>query len=181
MTRTDRDLTLTRKQSTVSRALVTTCVLYLGLCAVHRDHISEHGLPTNTPLRLIELGAGAGLPSVPIARSYPNVRVLASNFPDPLLIHTLRENVGCQCELLRRPVRLGLRPICAAARRRHCPRGGRAVELEARRSAPHDVRGACTHAGCARTLRCGNAHGTVHARIALSGSRGGGLKAGGSD
>ena len=58
------------------------------------DHISELGLPTNTPLRLIELGAGAGLPSILIARSYPNVHVLASDFPDPLLIHSLRENVA---------------------------------------------------------------------------------------
>ena len=65
------------------------------------DHISELGLPTNIkgagtiPLRLIELGAGAGLPSILIAKSYPHVHVVASDFPDPLLIHTLRENVAC--------------------------------------------------------------------------------------
>jgi len=58
------------------------------------DHISELGLPTNTPLRLIELGAGAGLPSILIAKSYPHVHVVTSDFPDPLLIHTLRENVA---------------------------------------------------------------------------------------
>ena len=58
------------------------------------DHISELGLPTNTPLRLIELGAGAGLPSILIANSYPHIHVVASDFPDPLLIHTLRSNVA---------------------------------------------------------------------------------------
>lgn len=63
------------------------------------DHISELGLPANTeaataPLRLIELGAGAGLPSILIAKSYPHVHVVASDFPDPLLIRTLRENVA---------------------------------------------------------------------------------------
>ena len=61
------------------------------------DHISELGLPkaAATPLRLIELGAGAGLPSILIAKSHPHVvHVVASDFPDPLLIHTLRENVA---------------------------------------------------------------------------------------
>ena len=62
------------------------------------DHISELGLPEKaaaTPLRLIELGAGAGLPSILIAKSHPHVvHVIAGDFPDPLLIHTLRENVA---------------------------------------------------------------------------------------
>ena len=63
------------------------------------DHISELGLPKEaaaTPLRLIELGAGAGLPSILIAKSYPQhvVHVVASDFPDPLLIHTLHSNVA---------------------------------------------------------------------------------------
>ncbi|KAH9004735.1 WD40-repeat-containing domain protein [Lactarius hatsudake] len=65
------------------------------------DHISELGLPANikaaagvAPLRLIELGAGAGLPSILTAKVYPHVHVIASDFPDPLLIHTLRENVA---------------------------------------------------------------------------------------
>jgi nicotinamide N-methyltransferase len=44
---------------------------------------------------LIELGAGAGLPSILIAKSYPHViHIVASDFPDPLLICTLRENVA---------------------------------------------------------------------------------------
>ncbi len=66
------------------------------------DHISELDLPekqtsspnTNTPpLRLIELGAGSGLPSILIAKCYPHISVIASDFPDAKLIHTLRENV----------------------------------------------------------------------------------------
>ncbi|KAN0121252.1 hypothetical protein V8E52_003840 [Russula decolorans] len=66
------------------------------------DHISELDLPaeetsspdTNTPpLRLIELGAGSGLPSILIAKCYPRISVIASDFPDAKLIHTLRENV----------------------------------------------------------------------------------------
>jgi EEF1A N-terminal glycine/lysine methyltransferase len=66
------------------------------------DHILEIGLPekqtsspdTNTPpLRLIELGAGTGLPSILIAKCYPHINVIASDFPDAKLIHTLHENV----------------------------------------------------------------------------------------
>jgi EEF1A N-terminal glycine/lysine methyltransferase len=60
------------------------------------DHISELDLPaseTPKPVRLIELGAGAGLPSILIARAYPHINVIASDFPDPLLIRTLNDNV----------------------------------------------------------------------------------------
>jgi len=70
------------------------------------DHIAELDLPTratkvatnddlpSTPLRLIELGAGAGLPSILIAKRYPHISVIASDFPDAQLIRTLRENVA---------------------------------------------------------------------------------------
>jgi nicotinamide N-methyltransferase len=44
-------------------------------------------------LRLIELGAGSGLPSILIAKCYPHISVIASDYPDAKLIHTLRENV----------------------------------------------------------------------------------------
>ena len=66
------------------------------------DHISELNLhaeettcPNNNtpPLRLIELGAGSGLPSILIAKCYPHISVIASDFPDTKLIHTLCENV----------------------------------------------------------------------------------------
>ena len=70
------------------------------------DHISELDLPeergTETssaatpsqPLRLLELGASAGLPSILIAKRYPHISVVASDFPDDDLIRTLRANVA---------------------------------------------------------------------------------------
>jgi nicotinamide N-methyltransferase len=70
------------------------------------DHISELNLPeekatTNSPdapppppLRLIELGAGAGLPSIVIAKRYPHIDVIATDYPDADLIRTLRSNVA---------------------------------------------------------------------------------------
>lgn len=70
------------------------------------DHVSELDLPeergTETtiagtpsqPPRLIELGAGAGLPSILIAKRYPHLSVVASDFPDDDLIRTLRSNVA---------------------------------------------------------------------------------------
>ena len=69
------------------------------------NHISELGLPnangtgtsspgTPPPLRLIELGAGAGLPSIVIAKRYPHISVVASDYPDPDLIRTLLSNVA---------------------------------------------------------------------------------------
>jgi nicotinamide N-methyltransferase len=69
------------------------------------DHISELGLSkakgtgtsspdTSPPLRLIELGAGAGLPSIVIAKCFPQISVVASDYPDADLIRTLRSNVA---------------------------------------------------------------------------------------
>ena len=66
------------------------------------DHISELNLyaeettcpnTNKPPLHLIELGAGSGLPSILIAKCYPHISVIASDFPDAKLIHTLCENV----------------------------------------------------------------------------------------
>jgi nicotinamide N-methyltransferase len=68
------------------------------------DHISELALPeengtgtsspdTSPPLRLIELGAGAGLPSIVIAKRNPHISVVASDYPDADLIRTLHSNV----------------------------------------------------------------------------------------
>jgi nicotinamide N-methyltransferase len=64
------------------------------------DHLSELDLPAKEtsspdtpPLRFIELGAGSGLPSILIAKCYPHISVVASDYPDAKLIHTLRQNV----------------------------------------------------------------------------------------
>ncbi|KAI0773319.1 hypothetical protein BD413DRAFT_473096 [Trametes elegans] len=44
-------------------------------------------------LRVLELGAGAGLPSVAVAKRYPGALVTASDYPDDALIRTLAENL----------------------------------------------------------------------------------------
>ncbi|KAH9893424.1 hypothetical protein C8Q73DRAFT_532795 [Cubamyces lactineus] len=44
-------------------------------------------------LRILELGAGAGLPSILIAKMFLNVVVTTSDYPDENLIRTLEENV----------------------------------------------------------------------------------------
>ncbi|KAF8892233.1 WD40-repeat-containing domain protein [Infundibulicybe gibba] len=44
-------------------------------------------------LHILELGAGAGLPSILIAKSYENTMVTVSDYPDQRLIETLSQNV----------------------------------------------------------------------------------------
>ena len=68
------------------------------------DHISELGLDTfNDPvtgrrLRLLELGAAAGLPGILIAKTRgDSVDVTVSDYPDKLLIETLARNVRLNC------------------------------------------------------------------------------------
>ena len=61
------------------------------------DHLDGLGLDTAStshPLHVLELGAGAGLPSILIAKSYPHVLVTASDYPDDDLIHTLADNIA---------------------------------------------------------------------------------------
>lgn len=55
----------------------------------HYDLIKHEG----RPLRVLELGAGAGLPSIFIAKKYPHAMVTCSDYPDETLIRTLEENV----------------------------------------------------------------------------------------
>jgi len=58
---------------------------YLGLPA----HLSRGGR-----VKVLELGAAAGLPSIVIARRYPALSVVVSDYPDVELIRTLTENVA---------------------------------------------------------------------------------------
>lgn len=56
-------------------------------------HIHEHAHSYNGKVRILELGAGAGLPSIALAKSYEDVLVTASDYPDQELIQTLTDNV----------------------------------------------------------------------------------------
>ncbi|KAF9045666.1 hypothetical protein BDZ89DRAFT_1007885 [Hymenopellis radicata] len=56
------------------------------------DHIDLLNI-SSTPIRVLELGAGAGLPGITIAQTYPHVQVVISDYPDPELIKTLSDNV----------------------------------------------------------------------------------------
>lgn len=65
------------------------------------DHIEELHLEDTSPgtlsghLHVLELGAGAGLPGILIAKTYPRfARVTSSDYPDEDLISTLQQNVG---------------------------------------------------------------------------------------
>lgn len=55
-------------------------------------HYCDLVRPEGRPLRILELGAGAGLPSIFIAKTYPDVMVICSDYPDETLVSTLREN-----------------------------------------------------------------------------------------
>ncbi|KZV96802.1 hypothetical protein EXIGLDRAFT_833374 [Exidia glandulosa HHB12029] len=62
------------------------------------DHIDELHIPPaaegQAPFRVIELGAGAGLPGLAIAKAARYAaEVWLSDYPDPLLLHRLKENV----------------------------------------------------------------------------------------
>ncbi|KAI0061001.1 hypothetical protein BV25DRAFT_821652 [Artomyces pyxidatus] len=58
------------------------------------DHLSELGIPDTETTHILELGAGAGLPSILIAKAHPRVHVVASDYPDDNLIHALEQNVA---------------------------------------------------------------------------------------
>lgn len=60
------------------------------------DHIEDLQLDCFSDrkiLRVLELGAGAGLPSIMIARTTPNATVVVSDYPDESLICTLSDNI----------------------------------------------------------------------------------------
>jgi len=56
-------------------------------------HINEHVHSYNGKVCILELGAGAGLPSIALASSYEDVLVTTSDYPDKELIQTLTDNV----------------------------------------------------------------------------------------
>ncbi|KAJ7642765.1 putative methyltransferase-domain-containing protein [Mycena polygramma] len=62
------------------------------------DNLPNLDLPVHLSrgerVKLLELGAGAGLPSIVIAKRYPALSVVVSDYPDVELIRTLTENVA---------------------------------------------------------------------------------------
>lgn len=79
--------------------------------AEHLDdlHIDQHIRTVKsrgqTRLRVLELGAGAGLPSILISRCFSDVDVIASDYPDEQLIRTMQSNmdrngVAHQCRVV---------------------------------------------------------------------------------
>jgi len=58
-------------------------------------HIEEHAsqLTPGERLHVLELGSGAGLPGICIAKTYKDILVTVSDYPDEHLIHTLSDNV----------------------------------------------------------------------------------------
>jgi EEF1A N-terminal glycine/lysine methyltransferase len=67
------------------------------------DHISElepHLIHNNTDtnesretVTVLELGAGAGLPSILLAKAYPQAHVVCTDYPDAAITQTLHDNV----------------------------------------------------------------------------------------
>ncbi|KAG1774098.1 putative methyltransferase-domain-containing protein [Suillus placidus] len=61
--------------------------------ADHIEYLQLDRFSDRKILRVLELGAGAGLPSIMIARNTPNAAVVVSDYPDENLICTLSDNI----------------------------------------------------------------------------------------
>jgi predicted nicotinamide N-methyase len=61
--------------------------------ADHIEYLQLDRFSDRKILRVLELGAGAGLPSIMIVRTTPNAAVVVSDYPDEKLICTLSDNV----------------------------------------------------------------------------------------
>ncbi len=59
------------------------------------DHLQFLDLPESPveSFRVLELGAGAGLPGISIARKHPSIQATVSDYPDEELIRTLEGNI----------------------------------------------------------------------------------------
>jgi len=61
--------------------------------ADHLDELQINAVPVTGTVHVLELGAGAGLPSILLARTYQHASVTASDYPDDRLIRTLSDNI----------------------------------------------------------------------------------------
>jgi nicotinamide N-methyltransferase len=57
------------------------------------SHSMGANLGGRRDIRILELGAAAGLPSILIAKLYPDFKIIATDYPDPQIIHTLEHNI----------------------------------------------------------------------------------------
>ncbi|OBZ73533.1 Protein N-methyltransferase nnt1 [Grifola frondosa] len=60
---------------------------------LHLPHYIEASSRRGERLRVLELGAGAGLPGICIAKIYEGVSIISSDYPDADLIDTLASNI----------------------------------------------------------------------------------------
>lgn len=61
---------------------------------LRRMGAGSSGVCASRQLKVLELGASAGLPSILIAKIFPEtVSVVASDYPDPHIMHTLAQNI----------------------------------------------------------------------------------------
>ncbi|KAL1747838.1 putative methyltransferase-domain-containing protein [Schizophyllum fasciatum] len=65
---------------------IWTSAVYLA------DHIEEINIPPDATV--LELGAGAGLPSIVLAALNPHASVTITDYPDPQVLATLGENIA---------------------------------------------------------------------------------------
>ncbi|OCH91527.1 hypothetical protein OBBRIDRAFT_523504 [Obba rivulosa] len=74
----------------------------IWVASIHvADHLEDLRLEQHTRaaadrkecLRVLEFGAGAGLPSIVVAKAYENVRIVTSDYPDDKLMAALSENI----------------------------------------------------------------------------------------
>ncbi|KAJ3799317.1 putative methyltransferase-domain-containing protein [Lentinula aff. detonsa] len=57
-------------------------------------HLESHiAVSSQEKVRLLELGAGAGLPGIVIAKCHPDISVTVSDYPDEQLMQTLSKNI----------------------------------------------------------------------------------------
>lgn len=83
-----------------SSVWIASIQLASGVDFLRIDHHLRQIRPVNEAkrwdkrrLRILELGASAGLPSILITKLYPDVSIVVTDYPDPQIIRTLTRNI----------------------------------------------------------------------------------------